>query len=273
MKDDRINLVSEVNLIIINMRQKLRGTLKSILKVLSRFAITKHKIRIIAVSGWYGTSVVKESLYQVLKEDFQVRRNTRDISWDFSIPLTLLGYPDLKYGFRGWLKVIFSTIWVLIFEKSNPHIQILELDADKREIYEYWLSILSPEILILVNSNPSMVDVENLLIDSISEGGLLICKPSKKKEVTGDEGRNVEVMVFDEGGDVLLKEQRLRFRDQEYEFKSIHPSFIKELMILTIPVVNFLKLDVDTAIHKLKTFEFSNQKLSRVMERIKIHGE
>jgi hypothetical protein len=60
----------------------IRRLVRFYLGVLSRFAIKKHKLELIVITGWYGTSIAREMLYTILGEHLKVRRNTRDIWWD-----------------------------------------------------------------------------------------------------------------------------------------------------------------------------------------------
>lgn len=239
----------------------LRSLLKTILKFLSRFAIRKHKIRVVAVSGWYGTWLAKESIYLTLKDDYKVRRNVSSIDWDFSIPLTILGYEDKRYSPLGWLNVIFSTSWVLLFERSNPHIQVLELDANKREIYEYWLSIMQPEVLVLINSRPGMENVEELLVSSLIKDGLLIYEEDKKDVV----------MKYLPGTNAITRSRQESVVDdqgQPWDLDTIYPDFIEDMMIVAIPVAEYMRIPVRAAVEKLNHFEIPKSKLKNVKEQL-----
>lgn len=239
----------------------LRRILKTILKVLSRFAIRKHKIRIIAVSGWYGTWLAKESIYLALQDDYKVRRNLGTVDWDFSIPLTILGYEDKKYSLLGWLGVIFSTLWVLVFEPSNPHLQILELDANKVEIYKYWLSIMKPEVLVLVNSRPGMETSEELLVKALMEGGLLIY----------EDGQKEKVLKYLNGANTILRSRQELVVDEEgrpWDLDTIYPDFIEDMMVVAIPVAEYLQISIENAVRKLNMFEIPKLKLENVKRQL-----
>lgn len=251
------------------MAKKLsRSFLKSILRALSKAAIRKHKIKVIAVSGWYGTWIVKEAIYLALKEDYRIRRNENDITWDFAIPLTILGYEDKRYSIYGWLKVIFSTIWVLIFEKSNPHIQVLELDADKKEIYEYWISILDPEALVLVNSRPDLKEIEKLLVKEIKDQGLLVCDVESAEKFKKELENDCVIMPFGSAENLTMDGNLLRYDSLKFNFETIHPSVIKDLLILALPVADFMNSDIRKTVGKLERFEIPGSKLTGIKEKL-----
>lgn len=245
-----------------------RNTLKSILRSLAKIAIRKHKIRIIAVSGWFGTWIVKEAVYLALKEDYRIRRNEKDIVWDFAIPLTVLGYEDKRYSLSGWLKVIFSTIRVLIFEKSNPHIQVLELDADKKEIYEYWMGILDPEALVLVNSRPELAAIEKLLVRKIKDQGLLVCDVDSADQFKTELKNECVIMPFGSAENLTVDGNSLRYDSLEFNFNVIHLPVIKDLLILALPVADFMNIDIRRTVEKLKRFEIPQSKLAVIKEKL-----
>lgn len=240
------------------MRIFLRSTLKTTLRALSKWAIRKHNISFICISGWHGTWIVKESMYKVLNEDYKVRRNVDDVTWDFSIPLTILGYDDLPYSFKGWFQIISSTLWVLIFEKSNPHIQILELDATKEDIYKYWLSIISPDHLILVNTRPGMESVEDLLAASVVEDGDIVCSDAQWNRFKA----NKSVADYVDFHSIeSIKEKNIELKK--------YPKFISDSMLFVIPVAENLGIEEKIVIKRLNEFEVPEDILKAFYSSIK----
>ncbi len=234
-------------------RTILRRGLRRTLKVLSKAAIRKHNIRIIAVSGWYGTWVLKESLYLALRDDYKVRRNTSDVHWDFSIPLTILGYKDVNYSFRGWMQIITSTIWVLLFEKTNPHVLILELDANQEDILKYWLGIITPEVLILGNTRPGMEDSESLLVQGLIDDGMLICSTEQKVKF--------ELQNILDGDYTVLTHEEIR--NKKYDLKGFFPPVIWDSLVLSIPVAEEFGIPHEEVVEKLSNFEIPEIKLQK----------
>ena len=241
-------------------RRSLRRLLKKVLKILSKIAINKHKIRIVAVSGWYRTWILKESLYFALRDDYKVRRNLNDVHWDFSIPLVILGYKDVNYSFRGWFQIILSTISVLLFEKSNPNVLILELDANQDEIIKYWLEIIEPEVLLLGNTRPGMEYSEHLLVNGIKRDGTLICTQKQKQKF-------IDKKILRDDLRVITHEE---VKDIEFDLKAFFPPVIWDSLMLSIPVTEVFGIPHEELSEKLSYFEIPEIKLRKA--KILVNG-
>ncbi|MBN1332002.1 hypothetical protein JW978_03905 [Candidatus Dojkabacteria bacterium] len=151
-----------------------RKILKIILSSLSKWAIHKHKMEVIVVAGFSGSEVVKEGIYHILKEKFIVRRNTEPVTWDMSIPLSVLGYKDKKRNFFEWLGLIVRVNLVLLFGRINPHILVLSANCKFSDTAKFWSSFLSPDYFVVLSSPQKSEIVKKIFQNLSSEKSIVI---------------------------------------------------------------------------------------------------
>jgi len=131
-----------------------RKPYRALLSELTTQTLKKHKPTVIVIMGDGQTSIGREIVYHLIKYKFPARRNLESPEAEFSIPLTILGYPN--YPEKGW-----EWVWILVKSffliKKNPphkHFLILELNFIDPEILAYWLNILKPETALIVGKMP-----------------------------------------------------------------------------------------------------------------------
>jgi UDP-N-acetylmuramyl pentapeptide synthase len=143
-----------------------RSFLAFLLKLLSKWAVKKHKMKIIVVAGLHGTKITGELIARMLQPDFVVRRQLEGSFWDFSIPLAILGVEDKKYGFFQWIEIIVVSLFRLVFTTSNSTWTILQMNTYKEEITSYWMDIIEPDITAFVNVEGESRKLDRLLISN-----------------------------------------------------------------------------------------------------------
>jgi len=127
---------------------------------LSKWAIKKHRLKICAVVGTSGTKLTAEMFAEMLAKDHIVRRQLEIPFWDFSIPLSILGIDDKKYSVIGWFEVLLYTAKVLLLVKPSPGWVVLQMNSLKEGIVDYWLEIVSPDLMIASNFNGDFFPIE-----------------------------------------------------------------------------------------------------------------
>ena len=142
----------------------LRRVLSSALAYLSKWAIVKHGMKFIVVAGEHGTKLTGELVAEMLTPDYVIRRQLERPFWDFSIPLTILGFEDRQYSFFEWIVVLSQATLLLIFGKRNFTWTLLQMSTFKKDIVGYWSKIITPEVLVLVNSSPEVEKLESTLV-------------------------------------------------------------------------------------------------------------
>lgn len=151
-----------------------RTTLKNWLALLANWAVRKHKIKLVIVSGWYGTEMTRELVYSVIGTKERVRRITKNPWWDFSIPLAILGYKDERRSFLGWLLLLFKSKLLLFFGRSNPHTLVLNLNYADADTIKYWSKFVRPEILLIANMREITPLLKQMLSNTIDNNGVII---------------------------------------------------------------------------------------------------
>src|SRR5690242_6712489 len=108
------------------MKSSLRLIGRLILKHLSRLTIRKHKPLIIGVLGEGPTSIAREFAYAVVSTTLPARRNLETPEAEFSLPLTILDYPNYPQSVVEWLWVMLKTFLQLFTIRPYKHALVLE---------------------------------------------------------------------------------------------------------------------------------------------------
>ncbi|MBN1916112.1 hypothetical protein JW796_03940 [Candidatus Dojkabacteria bacterium] len=181
-----------------------RKILKLYLSFLSRLAIKKHSMELIIIVGWHSTEIVREAIYEILNEKFLVRRNVKNLWWDLSVPLTVLGYKDKKRNMAGWFIVCVRALFYLIVGQRNPHKIILNLNTVHSSTADFWTEFIKPDFLIIVNQKTKSRLIENLIENTEKNSGKVIYDPLKSKfqferavGFTFGEEKNVDLKVVE----------------------------------------------------------------------------
>ncbi|MBN1618732.1 hypothetical protein JW887_05340 [Candidatus Dojkabacteria bacterium] len=238
------------------MLQKLfRRILSFILRFLCKLTIAKHDHKFIVVSGNYGLDLFSQIISEMLYPEYTIRRQIFPSSWDFSIPLGILGYEDKRYSFLGWISIIFKTLFTLFLSKKSSNWIVLRFSSQKQEIVDYWLQIVDPEVTVILNHDKNVLDLygdlcrktKSLLVVSSDLGVRKIVSDSKISliEIGKDPASNVILNSVTE----LKKGSRL---SMEFNINDEHKScdytiipkgrFMVDLMVVAIATLKGLGL-------------------------------
>ena len=190
-----------------------RKTLRAALSFLSRWAINKHQIELIVITGWYGTEVARELFYTILSPTLMVRRNIKEIWWDFSIPLAVLGYKDKKRHAFAWLFLLIKAALYLLFGKKNPHILILSADCTYDATARYWGSFIKPEYLLILNYTKKAALTEELIKATKDNKGTIIYDPDQTNVKIQKKLQNNATFTFSQyaSANLQIKDQKNLF--------------------------------------------------------------
>ena len=147
----------------------IRRPLSWMLKLLSRWAIQKHGLRFIVVAGPHGTKLTGELISELLSPDVVLRKQLEKPFWDYSIPLAILGYEDRRYGLGEWIVLILRILYQLSIGRRNFSWIILQMSTHLPEIASYWLDIVTPEYVVLVNRDEEGSVLEEILIKKVKK--------------------------------------------------------------------------------------------------------
>jgi len=126
--------------------------------IATKLIIYKHKPIIYIITGSGETSLVREYLYESIKDILPTRRNIEKPEAEFSIPLTIFGEFDYPKNLLKWVRIYLLTILRIIYFKPYKHVLILEINSINQKILQKWLPILDPENIFVIgniaNINP-----------------------------------------------------------------------------------------------------------------------
>ncbi len=182
-----------------------RKLLAFILKLLSRWAIRKHDMKILVVAGKHGTKITGELIAGMLQPDYTVRRQLEVPFWDFSIPLAILGMEDRRYTSLQWLGIVITVFLQLLFGKSNFTWTILQMNTFKKDIARYWVEILEPEVTTFVNIDDRPRALEVFLVKKTNEKVIFSADYPIVRKLVGKSKAETIVAGKHENSDLTLK--------------------------------------------------------------------
>ncbi len=159
---------------ITSVKKFARYILKRILLILAKYSIKKHEINFVLIVGWFGTELVREGTYRLLSEHHNVRRNTKNMWWDLSIPLQILGFEDKRYSLFEWIKIIFKSCVILLLNKQNKHTIVFNINIGDEDSSKYWSNIIDPNFVVFTNYEESRTSYLKNLINSIPKKHVLV---------------------------------------------------------------------------------------------------
>ena len=125
----------------------------------AKWALAKHKPKIISITGSVGKSSTKEMISCVLDKRFNVRRSPKSYNSEIGFALSILGLPTYFNRGFGWIKNMvlgFFEIW----NKRFPEILVLEMGIDRPKDMERLLLIAVPDIAVVTAVGEIPVHVE-----------------------------------------------------------------------------------------------------------------
>lgn len=182
-----------------------RKILAFVLKLLSKWAIKKHDMKIIVVAGKHGTKITGELISGMLEPDYTVRKQLEVSFWDFSIPLAILGLEDRRYNVIQWTGLIFAALFRLLLGNSNFTWTILQMNTFKEDIAHYWLDILEPEITTFVNIEDNPRKLESLLTKKTKQQVVFAAELDNIQHLLKGAKANITVVGKDPDSDLVLK--------------------------------------------------------------------
>lgn len=242
----------------------MRSILKVILEFLSKVTIKKHNIQFIIVVGWYGTELVKEGIYSILSEKYIVRRNTKSIWWDLSIPLVILGYEDKKYSVFGWINIFFRSIFALFLNPVNPHKIIINLNLAEKNTSEFWSRIITPELLIITSNKEG----KSFIIHSLTQGLL--------------EDKKCIFISNDISEDIFMKYKKFGVGDNgqlitpsglNYTISESFPKIYSKIFPAVITALEYFNYEKEDILSGLLTINASDLLTDKIVENLKSKNE
>jgi hypothetical protein len=245
-----------------------RLVLKRILLVLSKWAIRKHHIEMIVVSGWFGTEIARELLYYSLSGKYRVRRMTRNFWWDFSLPLNILGYEDKRRNPISWLFLIYRCFFYLLLGRANPHKLILNLNNADINTNKFWSEIVQPDLLFMTSYRPDLELLNQLIANTIKKNGKIVLPEQAYNEISGTKndftGGNF-ITFGPKNWAVHLKHLLIRIKKEKVEIsRDIFPGILPQTLTGIIMISHELGLNIKDAAFDLLKYEPQQRHLDKL---------
>lgn len=251
--------MKEVQFNTMGSRRVLSGTLS----VFSRWAIKKHGIKTVVIAGRHGTKLTGELISEMLTPDYVVRRQLEKPFWDYSIPLSILGYEDRKRSVVEWGFLLIRSFFRLLLLPSNPSWVVLQMNTYKEEIAAYWANIVSPDILVLVHPGQVLRELEQMLLMKTRKFAVIssdkIEEPRVHKAkipvytVCEDETCDLQIHSYRENGTGVHISGEWRPKNEKIEaFAFQRGAFMREPIALSLSVILGMGHSSLEAVEKLK---------------------
>ncbi len=156
-----------------------RTLLKNVLGFFAKIAVRKHDASLILITGWAGTGVVREMAYQILSRSYNTRRNVKEVWWDLSLPLTILGYEDKKRSLGEWIVLILRAGINLIIKKKYHHKIIINLDTYDENVAKYWTHFVDPDIVVALKQKPDSKIIQLITKTRAARDAVFIHNPKE----------------------------------------------------------------------------------------------
>ena len=141
-------------------KEKGKKYLIRLLRWLAVKMIAKYQPGIVVVTGSAGKTSTKEAIAVVLSSFRWVRATKGNFNNEIGVPLTILGDWNKITGNGFWVKVIFSSLFRLLFRVKYPEVLVLEYAADRPGDIKYLLDIARPQIGVVTTIGEIPVHVE-----------------------------------------------------------------------------------------------------------------
>lgn len=256
-------------------KESLRKILRKLVKQLTRKIIEKHNISIIAILGHFGTDIAREALYSIISENGNVRRNTKPIWWDMSIPITILGGEDKKKSILEWNIFAFKSWIGYITNKSYPHQIIIELDTNYEDVADYWGDIIAPKAVLLVNVEQNEArQLEKIInnkeqvsiiydVDDINSYSFIKNLKSQKTFSFGIDKASLNYRYDKKVLDYI-------YRSKSYKAKIDVPIFEVKPIVGAISTAIVLGVKPSNIPNRIENFELHPEIISKVINNIKL---
>jgi len=252
--------------------------LKQQLKTLAKWAIRKHQIEIVVVAGWYGTEITRELVYSILHSKYRIRRITKNPWWDFSIPLSILGYSDKQRSLPEWLWLLFKANLRLLMGKPNPHTLVLNINYSNLETAKFWVSFLKPKYLLVTSFRDKLPVLNEIIKKTVENQGMII--------LNGDESRIWQpllkdysrIFTFGTGTEADLSYQMkdlnrviMSYEGHNYQLqRNLFPGVRNEILAGAVSMGLVKGIEVNEALFSMVKFEMPGRLLKKLKDDLKM---
>lgn len=155
---------------------------RHILKLLAKLTIKKYQPHIIGVTGSVGKTSTKQAIAQVVRSEFSVWENPKNLNNEIGLPLAILGEKDSGYrNLFKWLAIFIRAFKHLLIRRADyPHYLVLEYGIDHIGDMKYLLNIVKPDIGVITAISPTHLEFMESIENLQNEEGSLVTTLSSK---------------------------------------------------------------------------------------------
>ena len=159
------------------MREAIYRLVIYYLRFFVRVTLFLHKPTVVGITGSVGKTSTHNAVYLMLKDHFPTKMVKKGNS-EIGIPLGILGLPIGTNSFWDWLRILFFTPFRLNYLRKTQYL-VVEMGVDEPnppKNMEYLLTIVQPQICILLNVHPVHTMQFEQAIPNILENSKLSAK-------------------------------------------------------------------------------------------------
>ncbi len=168
------------------MRQTLKKILNNILIWEAKAVLLRYQPKIIAITGSVGKTSTKDAIFTALSGLTHVRKSEKSFNSEFSVPLSVLGLPNVWNSWWRWIENIFLGFWLVVFPHKYPEWLVLEVGTDRPGDISSITQWLKPNVTVLTRlplipvhveffeSAEHVIQEKLALVRTLREGGILI---------------------------------------------------------------------------------------------------
>ncbi|MEA3273575.1 MAG: UDP-N-acetylmuramoyl-tripeptide--D-alanyl-D-alanine ligase [Patescibacteria group bacterium] len=208
------------------MKKILKKIIEIVAGFITRRIISKYKPLIIGVTGSVGKTSVKDAIYAVLKNKYQVNKSWGNLNTELGIPLAVAGYKNAGTSLTFWIKALWKMVCLYWDgEKKIKSILVLEMGADKPGDIKKLVKLAPPDIGVVTNVGISHLEyfkkVSNIvaekrkLVEALEPAGCAVLCGDNQKVLSMDKKTKARVITYGLERHNLVKATNLVFHYEE----------------------------------------------------------
>lgn len=132
----------------------LKHLLTALLLHKTRMIVRKHKPMVVAVTGSYGKTSVRNAIALALGEGFRVRVAAENYNNELGVPLSVLGMPAPGRSLVAWVRLLLAADRLFLSKKAPFDLLVLEYGADRPGDITRLCDVAEPDVAVLTGISP-----------------------------------------------------------------------------------------------------------------------
>lgn len=132
----------------------LKHLLENLLLHKTRMIVKKHRPIVVAVTGSYGKTSVRNAIAMALGDSVRVRVASENYNNELGVPLSVLGASAPGRSPIAWLKLLFAADRLYLASKAPFDVLVLEYGADKPGDIGRLCDVAAPHVSVLTGISP-----------------------------------------------------------------------------------------------------------------------